>query len=138
MDAVKVIINKKNFVLAFGMKFLRVLGEKFGTKTMGLTQQKVLEFLKTFDEKMKDISFEQIDTINMLIISAVASSEENNELPTLNELDDMFLKDTSKYLDIVKIIMVEFVNSLPRNTDPESLGNAGKQKAPKKQAIKKT
>lgn len=133
MDTVNVKINGKNFFLSFGMGFLRVLGKEFETPTMGQTQQKVLEFLQTFNEDAKDIAFEQVDFINTMVISSAASSDRNTEIPTAKDLDELFFADTKSYLEIVTIVMKEFVASLPKVANPET---AGKPKAPKKLASK--
>lgn len=129
MDPVKVTINNKNFILTFGMKFFRVLGQKLATKTLMQTQEAVLKVLSTFSEQNPDLSFEQMDMINHLIIAAVESNPENTEVIEAAELDDLVLSDTKAFLEIVTQVMSGFVASLPKaeNTEP-----SGKGKAPKK------
>ena len=129
MDPVKVTINNKNFILAFGMKFFRVLGQRLETKTLMQTQEAVLKVLSTFSEQNPDLSFEQMDMINHLIIAAVESYPENTETITANELDDLVLIDTKSFLEIVTQVMSGFVASLPKTENPEP---SGKGTAPKK------
>lgn len=129
MDAVKITLNKKNFVLRFGMKFFKVLGQRLGTDTLISTQNEVLKFLQTFNDKQKDISFDQVDIINYLIVSAILANEENTETITISELDQIFLTDTVGILEATKAVVNGFIASMPKLDKAQ---DQGKPKAPAK------
>jgi hypothetical protein len=131
MDTATVIINNKTFVLKFGMKVFRLLGEKFKTPTLMSTQQKVLGVLSGMTD---DISFEQLDIINNLVMASIEANPENTEAITIDELDDLYMDDTKQMLDVITVVMNAFVKSLPQ---PDESASEGKPKAPAKKVSEK-
>jgi hypothetical protein len=131
MDTATVIINNKTFVLKFGMKVFRLLGEKLGTPTLLTTQQKVMSILSGMTE---DISYEQLDIINNLVVASIEANSDNTETITTDELDDMYMDDTKQMLEIITVVMGAFVKSLQQ---PDKSVEQGKPKAPTKKVSKK-
>ena len=131
MDVPTVVINKKTFVLKFGMKVFRLLGENLGTPTLLQTQQKVLGLLSGMTD---DISYEQLDVINNLVLASIQANPENIETVTIDELDDLYMDDTKQMLSIITVVMDAFVKSLPQ---PDKTVVEGKQQAPVKKVSKK-
>lgn len=132
MDQSTVKINGKTFVLKFGMKVFRLLGEKLNTPTLLSTQQKVVSVLGGMTE---DVSFDQLEIINSVIICSIEANSENKEVITSEELDDLYFTDTKNMIDIMTIVMNAFAASLPQ---PDKNASEGKMKAPAKKVIKKT
>lgn len=132
MDTSTVQLNGKTFVLKFGMKVFKLLGEKLKTPTLLTTQQKVLEVLGGMTD---DMSFEQLGVINCLILSCIEANSENTETITEDELDELYFTDTKNILNVMTIIMSDFANSLPQ---PDKNADAGKLKAPTKKVSKTT
>lgn len=131
MDSPKLKINNKTFMLKFGMKVFRLLGEKFGTPTLLQTQQKVVAVLSQITE---DISFEQLDMINSLVLASIEANPENTEIITSEEIDDLFFTDTKQLLEVVSFVMREFGESLAQ---PDSSVDLGKKTAPAKKLSRK-
>ena len=131
MDTATVIINKKTFVLKFGMKVFRLLGEKYDAPTLLGTQKKVLGVLSGMTD---DISYEQLDTINNLVLACIQANPENSESITIDELDDLYMDDTKTMLSILTVVMTAFAKSLPQ---PDKSETKGKPKAPAKRVSKK-
>jgi hypothetical protein len=115
-------VNNKTFVLKFGMKVLRLLSEKWNAP--GLIG--VLQKLSVFEGMTDDITFEQLDVMNDLILAAVSANDDNSETLTSDELDQLFLNDNDAIIKIIEEVLKGFIASIPR---PKSLG---KQKAAKK------
>lgn len=130
MDTSTVQLNGKTFVLKFGMKVFKLLGEKLKTPTLLTTQQKVLSILGGMTD---DMSFEQLNVINCLILSCIEANPENKETLTEDELDELYFTDTKNILNVMAIIMNDFANSLPQ---PDKNANPGKPKAPVKRVSK--
>lgn len=132
MDASIVQLNGKTFMLKFGMKVFRLLGEKLKTPTLLTTQQKVLSVLGGMKD---DMSFEQLNMINFLILSCIEAESKNTETITEDELEELYLSDTKNILGIMTLIMTDFARSLPqpdKSPQPNKNANSGKLKAPVK------
>jgi hypothetical protein len=130
MSEVSIKIKNKTFKLKFGLKVFRILGEFWEVPTLMGVQQKIFS---AFEGMTDNISFEQIDVINGIVIACVQANVENTETITKDELDDLFLEDTKAMLGIVAVVMKEFIKSLPQ---PEEAKTSGKPKAPTKGAKK--
>jgi hypothetical protein len=120
-EATTIKLNGKTFVLKFGMKVLRLLSIKW--QVLGFNQ--LFQRLAIFDGITDDLSFEQIDVINDLILCAVAANEDNTETITAEELDDLYLHDAESFLKQVEIVFKGFMASMPQAKDQ------GKPKAAK-------
>ena len=125
MGDVTVKINKKTFKLRFGLGVFMALGEKWNLPSLMTVQQHVLTTLSGMTE---DVTFKQLSVINDLIIASVECNDENKERLTKKELEDMYLKDTKNLLDVVSIVMQEFIKSLEQ---PKEVPSTGKPKAPR-------
>ena len=122
MAEAKIQVNGKNFVPGFGMKFFRLLSEKWGVDSINA----VIGRLAVLENIGTDISFTQIDTITSLICAAIESNPENTEVITEDEIADLFLTDTVLITAIVEQVMKGFMASMPQAK------TVGKSKAAKK------
>lgn len=122
MDSIKIELNGKTFVLKFGMKVLRLLSEKW--QVPGFND--LFKRLAIFDGMTDDLTFEQIDVINDLILCSVLANAENTETITAEELDELYLYDTAAFMQQVEIVFKGFMASMPQPKAP------GKPKAAKK------
>jgi hypothetical protein len=125
MSDVTVKINKKTFKLRFGLGVFEALGEKWNLPSLMTVQQHVLSTLSGMTE---DVTFKQLSVINDLILASIECNDENKEQLTKKELQDMYLKDTKNLLDVVSIVMKEFIKSLEQ---PKEVPATGKPKAPR-------
>lgn len=130
MNEVSINIKNKTFKLKFGLKVFRILGEFWQVPTLLGVQQKIFS---VFEGMTDNISFEQIDVINEIVIACIQANGENTETISKYELDDLFLEDTKAMLEIVSVVMTSFIKSLPQ---PEEAKTSGKLKAPTKGAKK--
>lgn len=105
------------------MKVFKLLGEKLGTTTLLSTQQKVVTVLAGMTD---DLSFEQIDVINDLILASVEANSENIETITADELNQLYFSDTKQMLNAMSVVMADFARSLPQ---PDVSIEPGKPKA---------
>lgn len=122
MNEITIEVNGKTFVLKFGMKVFRLLSVKWNIA--GLNG--IFARLAIFENITDDVSFEQLDVINDLIIASVQANEENTELLTADELDALFLSDSVTMMGIIEQVFKGFIASIPQ-------ANAvGKKKAVKK------
>jgi hypothetical protein len=119
MAETKIIVNKKTFILKFGMKVLRLLSEKWNTP--GLSG--VFAKLTIFEDMTDDVSFEQLDVINDLILASVKANEANTETLSPDELDELFLSDSAAMMKITEQVFKGFMASIPQAKP------VGKQKA---------
>ena len=85
MNPATIVINKKTFILDFGMGVFRALGEKFNEPTLLGVQKRILSVLGEIEE---DISFDQLDMLNALIMASVVPVNEGDALTT-KELDKL-------------------------------------------------
>lgn len=122
MAETTIIVNKKTFILKFGMKVLRLLSEKWNTP--GLNG--VFAKLAIFDGMTDDVTFDQLDVINDLILAAVKANETNTETLSTDELDELFLSDSAAIMKITEQVFKGFMASIPQAKQ------VGKQKAAKK------
>jgi hypothetical protein len=110
MDQKVIEINGKSFVLQFGMKVFRLLSEKWNVPGINGIFQK-LAVLETITD---DVSFEQLDVINDLIVASVRSNPDNKEAISSDELDELFLSDTQAMMKIIEVVFQEFTKSIPQ------------------------
>ena len=111
MEETVITINKKTFMLKFGMKVFKVLGTLWGTPTLNTT----LAHLSIFQQHTEDLSFEQIDVISDLIISAIEAHEDNTETICRDEIGDLLLTDTVNILNIIQTVINGLTASLPQS-----------------------
>lgn len=119
MDQVTIQLNGKTFMLTFGMKVLRLLGKKWNVPGVNGVFAKLAVVENTADE----LAFEQIDIVNDFMLAAIEANESNTETITVDELDELILKDTKGYTETFQKVFQGFIESMPK---PE-----GKPKAPK-------
>lgn len=117
-----IVINGKNFVPAYGMKFFRLLSVRWGVKSINA----VMARLSCLQQITDDIEFEQIDTITDMIVASIEANPENNYEITHDEVDEMFLTDSGNITQIAEKVVKGFMDSLPKIEQP------GKRKAAKK------
>lgn len=110
MDQKSIEINGKSFVLQFGMKVFRLLSEKWNVPGINGIFQK-LAVLETITD---DVSFEQMDVINDLIVASIQSNPENTATISNEELDELFLADTPAMMKIIEVVFQEFTKSIPQ------------------------
>ena len=115
-------VNNKTFILKFGMKVLRLLSEKWNAP--GLSG--VFAKLAIFEGMTDDVTFEQLDVINDLIVASVSANDANTETLTADELDELFLHDNVTMTKIIETVFKGFMASIPQAKP------VGKQKAAKK------
>jgi hypothetical protein len=110
MNSQTIKINGKSFVLHFGMKVFRLLSEKWNVPGINGIFQK-LTVLETITD---DVSFEQLDVINDLIVASIQSNSNNKEVISTEELDELFLSDTPAMMKIIEVVFQEFTKSIPQ------------------------
>lgn len=106
-------------MLTFGMKVLRLLGKKWNVPGVNGVFAKLAVVENTADE----LAFEQIDIVNDFMLAAIEANESNTETISVEELDELILKDTKGYTETFQKVFQGFIESMPK---PE-----GKPKAPK-------
>ena len=110
MNSQTIKINGKSFVLQFGMKVFRLLSEKWNVPGINGIFQK-LSVLETITD---DVSFEQMDVINDLIVASIQSNPDNTATISNEELDELFLADTPAMMKIIEVVFQEFTKSIPQ------------------------
>lgn len=120
MDQVTIQLNGKTFMLTFGMKALRLLGQKWNVPGVNGVFAKLALVESVTDE----LAFDQIDIVNDFILAAIQANESNTEFITVEELDELVLKDAKGYVKSFEKVLECFVASLPKSE--------GKPKAPSK------
>lgn len=125
MDGLQLELNKKTFVLKFGMKVLRLLSVKWNVP--GLNE--VIQKLTIFENMTDNLTFEQIDVINDIILCAIEANTENTETLTADELDELYLLDMPTMTNAIELVFKAFMDSMPKAE--------GKQKAPSKAGANK-
>lgn len=116
-------INNKTFKLKFGLKVFRLLGTAWNTPSLNATLAR-FACLQTMTD---DLTYEQLDVITDLIIAAVQANEENTEVITRDEIDNMILYDAPVMMEVLEKVLLGFSDSLPKQ-------DQGKLKAVKKAA----
>jgi hypothetical protein len=111
MTETVITINNKTFKLKFGLKVFRLLGSLWGTSTLNTTMAR----LKIFETASEDLSFEQLDMIYDLIISAIEASEENTETLSRDEIDDLLLTDTEQIMGVIQTVINGLAASVPQS-----------------------
>jgi hypothetical protein len=122
MEGVEIQLNGKTFVLKFGMKVLRLLSEKW--QVSGFNQ--LFQKLAVFEGMTDDLTFEQINVVNDLIVCAVKANTDNVETITADELDELYLTDMANLMKQIEIVFKGFMASMPQAKE------LGKPKAAKK------
>lgn len=105
----KVTIEKKAFELRFGFKCLKQLGKKLGFKSYN----EVVNHLSILDNMGTDVSFEQDDLIEALIISAAEAHpgyEDNPNDITEVSIMDWVITQPEQFAEVVK----HLVESMPQ------------------------
>lgn len=116
MTETVITINNKTFKLKFGLKVFRLLGSLWGTPTLNTTMAR----FSIFETATEDLSFEQVDVISDLIISAIEANIENTETLSRDEIDDLLLTDTTQIMEVIQTVMNGLTASLPQsNPIPE-------------------
>ena len=122
MEGVEIQLNGKTFVLKFGMKVLRLLSEKW--QVSGFNQ--LFQKLAVFEGMTDDLTFEQINVVNDLIVCAVKANTDNVETITADEIDELYLTDMENLMKQIEIVLKGFMASMPQAKE------LGKPKAAKK------
>jgi hypothetical protein len=125
MDGLQLELNNKTFVLKFGMKVLRLLSAKWNVP--GLNE--VIQKLTVFENMTDNLTFEQIDVINDIILCAIEANTDNTETLTADELDELYLLDMPTMTNAIELVFKAFMDSMPKAE--------GKQKAPSKAGANK-
>lgn len=109
MKETVITINKKTFKLKFGLKVFRLLGSLWGTPTLNTTMGR----FAIFENASEDLSFEQIDVISDLIISAIEANPENEQTISRDEIDELLLSKTAEIMKVIEVVMAGLTASLP-------------------------
>lgn len=125
MEGLQIELNKKTFVLKFGMKVLRLLSQKWQVE--GLNE--VFQKLAVLESITGDLTFSQIDVINDIIVCSVLANPENTEKITNDELDELYLADMVGMTKTIELVFKAFLESMPK-------AEPGNVKAPNKGAKK--
>lgn len=124
MQPVKEItINGITFKLKFGLKVSRLLGEKWGLDSFDEVLNKIMTELNSFSEG--SILFSKLDFLYEIIITCVSANEENTDSITKSNLEELFDEDLEGFIQIIKIILTGYTESLPK------INNAVPEKKPK-------
>jgi hypothetical protein len=111
MNEIIISLNNKTFKLKFGLKVFRALGELWGTPSLNSTMAR----FSLFETATDDLTFEQIDVISDLIITAIESNPENEQSLSRDEIDDLFLSETALLMNAIEIVMKGLMASLPQS-----------------------
>lgn len=122
METAKLQVNGKSFVPGFGMKFFRLLSEKWEVNSIN----GVVNRLVNLENITDDVTFEQIATITDMICASIETNPDNTEVITADEIADLFLLDTTSVTVLIESIMKGFMDSMPKAKE------VGKQVAAKK------
>jgi hypothetical protein len=111
MDQIILKLGKKSFKLEFGLGLFRLLGRKWQLEGIDDVVQKIA-VLDSVDGKL---TFDQIDILEEILLSAIEYGGSTEDLKGLKILDEFF-KDP-KALDNFKDVLI---NSLPKNEPLDS------------------
>lgn len=117
METTTIQLNGKTFELQFGMKVLRLLSEKWQIPSFS----HVFNKLAIFEGMVDDLSFEQIDVINDIIVCAIMANPNNAETITTDDLDELYLHDTDNFTKQIAIVFKGFVASMPKEKPGKKL-----------------
>ena len=110
MDEIVLQLGNKSFKLKFGLKLFRVLGRKWQLPGIDDVVQKIA-VLDTVDKKL---TFEQIDVLELILVSAIECAGGEINLFEFDIIDEFF-KDPNA-LDNFKNALI---NSMPTNEPDE-------------------
>jgi hypothetical protein len=123
----KITIEEKTFELKFGFKCFINLGKALGLNTFNEVVQKFAQF-----ENLKDdISFEQLDLIEELVVAAVQAHPKYYELD-YNITDVSVIDGIMTQPDLLNNIMTAFVESFPKEDKTVGKRKAGTTRKQKK------
>jgi hypothetical protein len=122
MEGVEIQLNGKTFVLNFGMKVIRLLIAKW--QVPGLND--VFQKLSIFSGMTDNLTIEQIDVINDLIVCSIEANKDNTETITADEIDELYLTDPQNLMKQIEIVFKGFMASMPQAKE------VGKPKAARK------
>jgi len=125
----KIVIEKKAFELKFGFKCFIILGRALGLKTFN---EVVVKFSQ-FDNVKDDISFEQLDLIEELVIAAVQASPSYCNL-NYSITDVAVMDGIMDQPELLTNIMSAFVESLPKDDESSGKPKAGSKTRENKKA----
>ncbi len=115
MENTTIQLNGKTFVLQFGMKVLRLLSGKWQIPKFS----QIFNKLAIFEGMTDDLSFDQIDVINDIIVCAIMANPNNTETITSDELDEMYLQDPELFTKQVEVVFMGLMASFPqKNEEP--------------------
>lgn len=121
MEVTTIQLNGKTFVLNFGMKVIRLLIVKWNVPGLNDVFQK----LSVFGGMTDNLTIQQIDVINDLILCSIEANKENTETITADEIDELYLTDSENLMKQIEIVFKGFMASMPQAKD------MGKSKAAK-------
>ena len=112
MDEIVLTLGEKSFKLKFGLKLLRVLGAKWQLPGIDEVVQKIAKL----DGADKKLTFEQIDVMEVILVSAIECAGQTINLFEIDIIEEFF-KNPQAMKDFKSVL----VNSMPNNTniDPE-------------------
>jgi len=114
MNDLQLKLGSKSFKLKFGLKLLRILGEKW--KLPGINE--VVAKISILDQANSNLTFEQLDVLEDLICVAIhAGGHDYSELKDI-EIIDEFFKDPYALQDLTR----QLIESLPQQQPDENLG----------------
>lgn len=119
----RVTIEKKAFELKFGFKCLKNLGRRLGFKSYN----EVVNHLSILDNMGTDVSFEQDDLIEALIISAAETHPDYVDNPndiTEVSIMDWVIKEPTQFAQVVKAL----VESMPQGQGKTAPAKKSRQK----------
>lgn len=110
MDHITLKLGKKSFKLEFGLGLFRILGKKW--QLPGIDE--VVQKIAVLDNPEGKLTFEQMDILEEIIISAIECGGAIDDLKGLKILDEFF-KDPKALENFKNGI----INSLPKNEPAE-------------------
>lgn len=114
------ILNEKSFKLVFGLKLFRILGRKWDLPGLMEVIEKI-KFLENAEGK-ENLSFETMDLLEDLIISAIEAGNNPDFNPDECSVLDEFFNDPNAMQQLVDNITM----SMPRS---QPAVDSGKEKA---------
>lgn len=123
----KITLEDKTFELKFGFKCFLNLGRALGLETVN----EVIEKLSSFDGKSNDISFDQLELIEQLIIAAAEAHPNyyslDYSISSVNIIDGVFGQP-----GLLAEIISELSNSFTQTGGKEQANPAVRKTQPKK------
>jgi hypothetical protein len=117
MDEIVLKLGKKSFKLKFGLKLFRILGRKW--ELPGIDE--VVTKMAVLDSVDGKLTFDQIDVLEQILVSAIECGGEIIDLTKYDIIDEFF--KNPKALDDFKEALI---SSLPKNEPQDNEENSGK------------